>query len=368
MTNESNQNYAVGNSENRVNGDFTIRPLTTSIDIKTLRQLMGSWHSYGLSDTQIRKMLHLYFGEPAWMDLGKTYPRNNFSRIAEGMKFRTKQDFIEVLLRCKGFGIIWKNPTAAKTASNLLAFYTPIWHEMSNEENIKMQEMQENLHPSGGYIYQDNYLYYYNNKKKYIKKNNNQYDSSLQDAEKSARDAESITAAAQQLIRYIATNTDAYANVVKPINEMTLQLMPELPFDPSSSCPATDATVRFINEHLYPYILQHGERLMHIRTLQGQSCWLANLIKKDFMMKKISIAVNDARRYLARHPQERLRANRSDNGLEYQDPETGQRFYDTLLPDGTRKQHRIPQEAPPREQPDTVWSKHQKAWVKEIKP
>ena len=176
-----------------------------------------------------------------------------------------------------------------------------------------------------------------------------------------------ITAAAQQLIRHIATDPDAYANVVKPINEMTIRLMPELTIDPSAACPATDATVRFINQHLYPYILQHGERLMGINSLIGQSCWLANLIKKEFMMQKISTAVNETRRYLAQHPQEKMRANRSENGLEYQDPDTGQRFYDTLMPDGTRKQHRIPPGAPPRTQPDTVWSKYQKAWVKEVK-
>lgn len=42
--------------------DFTIKPLTTSIDIITERQLLASWASAGLSDSQILKMLKLYFG------------------------------------------------------------------------------------------------------------------------------------------------------------------------------------------------------------------------------------------------------------------------------------------------------------------
>ena len=399
MTNESNQNYAVGNNENRVNGDFTISPLTTSIDIKTLRQLMGSWHTAGISDSRMKKMLTLYFGEPAWMDMNKTYPYQNFYNMAKDLNFHSKTELLDMVIHCKGFGYIWKNNNMPHIPSNLLAFYTPIWHVAmeESEETESVSNAQEDLAADDGTYKNPTNVARYNSlydniykKKNNKKKNISKYVSALhlsdsatqqeninaqhqqtittQQAITTTQQQQVITAAAQQLIRYIATNTDAYAKVVKPINEMTLQLMPELPFDPSSSCPATDATVRFINEHLYPYILQHGERLMHIRTLLGQSCWLANLIKKDFMMKKISIAVNDTRRYLARHPQERLRANRSDNGLEYQDPETGQRFYDTLLPDGTRKQHRIPQEAPPREQPDTVWSKHQKAWVKEIKP
>ena len=52
---------------------YTIQPLTTCIDIKTERRLIASWHTSGLTDTQIRKMLMLYFGEPAWMNQQKLY-------------------------------------------------------------------------------------------------------------------------------------------------------------------------------------------------------------------------------------------------------------------------------------------------------
>lgn len=41
--------------------DFTIKPLTTSVDIITERQLLASWARAGLSDSQILKMLKLYF-------------------------------------------------------------------------------------------------------------------------------------------------------------------------------------------------------------------------------------------------------------------------------------------------------------------
>ena len=40
---------------------YTIQPLTTSIDIETERRLIASWHTCRLTDTQIRKMLMLYF-------------------------------------------------------------------------------------------------------------------------------------------------------------------------------------------------------------------------------------------------------------------------------------------------------------------
>ena len=88
---------------------YTIQPLTTCIDIKTERRLIASWHTSGLTDTQIRKMLMLYFGEPAWMNQQKLYDSYRFSEIATGLKFRSKEDFLDILLKCTGFGRIWKN-------------------------------------------------------------------------------------------------------------------------------------------------------------------------------------------------------------------------------------------------------------------
>jgi len=368
MTNETtDKNNCVNNSVNNcVSDGFTIRPLTTTIDIKTLRQLLGSWLRNGVKYGEIPRILILYLGEPAWMNQSKEYPIVMFGEIARGLKFRSRQDFIETIIKCKGFSFIWKDEQHGHQPGNLFAFYTPIWHignedgSEIQEEEAKMEEakMEEdavcNLPNCKRYI---NNYYINNNIKKNIKKKDIIYNTVCNLA-----NCAEIEAAAQQLISYIATNPDAYANVVKPINELTLRLMPELSLDPSSSCPATDATTRFINEHLYPYILQHGENLMSIGTLLGQSCWLANLIRKDFMVQKIATAVNDTRRYLAQHPQERIRANRSDNGLEYIDPETGQRFYDTLLPDGSRKQHRIPSDAPTRPSDSAIWNKFAKKW------
>ena len=62
--------------------DFTIKPLTTSIDIITERQLLASWARAGLSDSQILKMLKLYFGEPAWMSMSKIYDSSSEAKTA----------------------------------------------------------------------------------------------------------------------------------------------------------------------------------------------------------------------------------------------------------------------------------------------
>lgn len=341
---------------------FTIKPLTTSIDIMAQRRLLGAWRASGLTDTQMRKMLMLYLGEPAWMDIGKTYPCNNFCAIATGLRFNCKNEFLKTLLRCKGFGFIWKDSAQPHQPANLLAFYTPIWH-VEREEDMGDSPNSPGKNSPGEVQYNslnDNII---NIKKKNNKKKNiSKYASALRPENLTEQQLQVVTSAARQLISHIATNPDAYAAVVSPINEATLKLMPELLLDTTQRCPATLATTRFINEHLYPYILSHGERLLSIPTLEGQSCWLRNLINCDFMQKKISIAVNDTRRHLAQNHTETLRQCRPRSPHEYEDKASGQRFYDTPMADGSLRQHRIPTGAAPRPSASATWSKFTHKW------
>ena len=158
MTTETNDNsggtgYSAGN-------DFTIKPLTTTVDIKLIRRLMATWHTNGLTDSNIRKILLLYFGEPAWMNLDKVYDRNMFGQIAKGMNFHSRHSFIEAILKSTGFGFIWKNKRCYHTEQNLMAFYSPIWHvakenEVENEQ-ISDENSNENMQNGVGY-------YNYNN-------------------------------------------------------------------------------------------------------------------------------------------------------------------------------------------------------------
>ena len=153
--------------------DFTIKPLTTSVDIITERQLLASWARAGLSDSQILKMLKLYFGEPAWMNTDKVYDCNMFGQIAKGLKFHNRHDFVELLIRCKGFGFIWKDDEGRHADRNLLAFYTPIWHEPQvedmNSEDFSVGNGNDSAgNEQAGFCYNNN-IY---NKKKNIKKKN----------------------------------------------------------------------------------------------------------------------------------------------------------------------------------------------------
>ena len=194
------------------------------------------------------------------------------------------------------------------------------------------------------------------------KKENNYYSSAPKIQNFSPEQKKRINAAALTLINYIATDQDAYTNIVETINETTLKLMPELYIDKKAACPATMATRQFFNAYLYPYLLEHSERMMKIPTLLGQSCWIKNLIQKDFMQKKISAAVSDTRLYLMQHAAEMIRQNRPISAYEYQDKATEQRFYDVRNKDGTIKQIRIPNEAPPRPSDSAAWNKFAKKW------
>lgn len=337
---------------------YTIQPLTTCIDIKTERRLIASWHTSGLSDVQIRKMLMLYFGEPAWMNLQKLYDCNSFSQIATGLRFRSRQEFVELLLRCAGFGFIWKNKEEPHTGKNLLAFYTPIWHVCDEKDMVNEQDSDENLQDNLGYINNNIYIIKKNNKKKNISK----YVSPSYLANSPEHEKE-VEAAAKELIHYIGTNPDAYAKVVKPVNDITQKANPDLFTNPGDACPSNMATNIFFNNYLYPYLLTHSERMMKIQDILGRSCWLANLIKYDFMQKNIMRAVNDATKYLKLHAAEMMRQYRPISNFEYQDKASKQRFYDTARSDGTQEQHRIPQDAAPRPSSNAAWNKFSHTWV-----
>lgn len=402
------------NNTTSYGGDFTIKPLTTSIDFKTERQLIAAWSMAGLSDSQIIKMLKLYFGEPAWMNIDKVYDCNMFGQIAKGLKFHNRHDFVELIIRCKGFGFIWMNDKERHTDRNLLAFYTPTWHEPKveemNSEDFHAGDKKDSTAANGkdlsgneqvllkneqvSFRYYDNNIY---NKKKNIKKKNiSPYTSGNQlarvgnlTAEQTTGQAAGQTAAqtamqasapsrqnlaeyqqlvdttARALLAYVRTNPDAYANVVKPVNDATEKMMVGLYSDPDAACPTNIATNQFFNSYLYPYLLNNSNRMMSIHTIEGQSCWLKNLINQDFMQKKILQAIADTKVYLAQHPGEMIRQNRPFSKFEYQDPESKQRFYDTLLPDGSIAQHRIPLDAPPRPSDQATWSKFTHEWKTE---
>lgn len=170
---------------------------------------------------------------------------------------------------------------------------------------------------------------------------------------------------ARALLAYVRTNPDAYANVVKTVNDATEKMMVGLYSDPDAACPTNIATNQFFNSYLYPYLLNNSNRMMSIHTIEGQSCWLKNLINQDFMQKKILQAIADTKVYLAQHPGEMIRQNRPFSKFEYQDQESKQRFYDTLLPDGSIAQHRIPLDAPPRPSEQATWSKFTHEWKTE---
>lgn len=211
MTTQTNDNsggtgYSAGN-------DFTIKPLTTTVDIKLIRRLMATWHTNGLSDSNIRKILLLYLGEPAWMDLNKVYPCGNFYNIAKSFHFNCKTSFLKTLMSCKEFGYIWKDKRKVHDATNLLAFYTPIWHKEDKEDMMSedgsnlsdnsrtTEDSTQNTENSARY----NSLYDNIIKKNIKKKENNYYSSAPKNSEFFSRTEEANQCRcpdAHQLHRY----------------------------------------------------------------------------------------------------------------------------------------------------------------------
>ena len=237
------------------------------------------------------------------------------------------------------------------------------------------ENLSKNEQASFGYYYNNIY-----NKKKNIKKKNiSPYTSGSQVARIDNKTAEQTAAASSQnlaeyqqlvettarnLIAYVATAPDAYANVVKPIDEFTGKEINGLYTDPDAACPANKATACFFNNYVFPYILKNSKRMMTISSLEGQSHWLKNLINLEFMRKNLMRAIADTRKELERNPQEMQRQNRPLSKFEYQDKASGQRFYDApSQQNGALVQYRIPADAPPRPSALAIWNKFSHSWM-----
>lgn len=340
------------------NSTYTLKPIATEIDICWQRQLLGAWHTAGLSDTQRLKMLKLYFGMPEWMDLNKIYPCHRFCQIAKGLKIRNTLDFLKTLLRCKGFGLIWKNPEKKHEPKNLFGFYSPLWH-IAKEAEINGNE--EEMQPQNGECNPDcTVLNIENKKKNYNKKKNFSYNVSQCNPDYNQTEVNRmIVADARQLFEFFATDNDAYTRIVKPINEQTERILPNLFTDSSQPHPMNIATTQFFNAYLWPYVLRHSTQLWNKNNCLDRSYWIENLIKLEFMQQNIYRACTDVEQQLARDHLLRIRQNRPLSPHEYQDQDSAQRFYDG---NHGAQQKRIPAEAPPRPSATAEWNKFAKEW------
>ncbi len=348
---------------------YTLHPLTDEIDICWERQLLGAWHSAGLTDSLRLKMLKLYFGVPEWMDLNKIYPYHMFFQIAKGLKIRSTTDFLLILLRCKGFGLIWKDPNQEKVPRNLWGFYSPLWHLAKDAEmNIDSDDSQPQEAESTperttlNIEYNDSVKKNYNKKKDYSK-----YVTQCTPEYSHAEIDKKVVEDAKSLFNYFATDEDAYNRIVKFVNEQSEKILPSLFIDTSLAHPMNLATTHFFNTYLWPYVLRHSKQLWSAKNNLGRSFWIENLIKKDFMQQNIYRACTDIERQLADDNLLRIRQNRPISVFEYQDQESGQRFYDipaaSVAQEGRAcEQRRIPVDAPPRPSGNAVWNKFAKEW------
>lgn len=346
---------------------FTICAISNSIGCNDLRRIIARWHTNGVTDHQILKILGIYLGVAEWMNLDKLYPCYNFGDIAKGLGFKSKTDFLEVLLLATGFGLIWKDRRKGKTPANLEAFYTPLWHVAKEEEiNGENNGEKEGKFPELRMLDYDNNL-----KKKYIKKKNeniSKYASAPYSGNSDRETTRIIEQKARALFNFIITDEDAYQRIVKPLNEKMQQKVSNLYTDASQHHPINEGARHFLNSYLWPYVLKNGAtKLLSTKSTYGNSFWIENLLKFDFMQKFIDQAAADMNRKLIQSPGMLIRQNRPISPFEYQDPETGQRLYDeTQMKDGQQLtlQHRIPKEAPPRPSEKARWNKFAKGWDK----
>ena len=321
------------------------------LDNVTLRQLLGSWKRAGLSYAQIFKMQKLYLGETGWMDQKGEYPRNNFYEVARGLKFDSVSELIACIKRCKGFGLVWMCKQHDRI-DNLLGLFSELWYVPSKDEDVTYSAV----------CCRDNNNYN-NINNKYSYKDNNINGSSQRSAEQ----------ALSEFLLYLTADSGAYDAIVKPINERTEQMMPELKVEEgdvsqgdggqqAQARPVNAATQVFLKKYLGGYFIGQGNRFTNGTNI-GRKIWVQNLMRYPFMQRNIANAVADVRAELSRNAMLLARGYHPLSPHEYKDKLSGQRFYDRIDPeDGSTIVEHIPDDAPPRPSAEARWDKFDKKW------
>ena len=350
------------------------------LDTTALRQVLGSWKRAGLSYAQIYKMQKLYLGETGWMDQQGEYPRNNFYEIAMGLKFKSISEMITCAKRCKGFGFVWMGKQHDKI-DTLSCIFSELWHEPSEGEEITYPEV----------FRRDNNNININNN---ISSNNKYINGGTPPS------AEQVYS---EFLLFLVSDQGAYDAIVKPINEQTERMMPELRVEssapsstssaPSASAsssasasasapvsapsstssapgqaalppnphPVNVATSLFLKKYLGQYMVSQGRKFVN-STHVGRRIWVQNLMRYAFMQRNVANAVTDVRAQMQNDALVIARGYRPLSQFEYTDRQSGRRFYDRLDEQGKSTVELIPQEAPPRPAEHAVWDRFGKAW------
>ena len=334
------------------------------LDATALRQVLGSWKRAGLSYAQIYKMQKLYLGVTAWMDQQGEYPRNNFYEVAKGLKFNSIVELVACVKRCKGFGFVWMSKQHDKI-DGLLGIFSELWHEPSEGEDITYSAV----------CCDDN-----NN----ININNNISSNNKYNIYRSAQlSAEQLYS---EFLLYLVSDQGAYDAIVKPINEQTERMMPELRVEPtglasasgqqssasgqpsapgqqpsSNPRPVNVATSLFLKNYLGQYMISQGRKFTN-GTHAGRKIWVQNLMRYPFMQRNVANAVADVRAQMQTDALVIARGYHPMSKYEYTDRMSGKRFFDHIDAEGKTIVELIPQEAPPRPSADAVWDRFGKAW------
>ena len=342
------------------------------LDTIALRQVLGSWKRAGLSYAQIYKLQKLYLGETGWMDLQGVYPRNNFYEIAMGLKFKSISEMITCAKRCKGFGFVWMGKLHDKIDA-LSGIFSELWYEPSKDEEITYPEV----------FRRDNNNININNN---ISSNNKYINGGTPPS------AEQVYS---EFLLYLVSDQGAYDGIVKPINEQTERMMPELRVEQSgqqvqpggasglqvdasaqqvgASAQQVDASVQpnlrpvnaatelFLRKYLGQYMVSQGRKFVN-GTHVGRKIWVQNLMRYPFMQRNVANAVADIRAQMQNDALVIARTYHPLSKFEFTERNSGRRFYDR--PDGQGKTtvELIPQEAPPRPSALALWDRFGKEW------
>ena len=347
---------------------MAIKALKQSVSISEMQKMIHQWKRRGVNDPTITKLLDLYLGIPAYMNIKGIYPLCNFYDIRLSLRFSYTSALVAAVTNCRSFGMIWD-----EAHTKVIAFYSPLWYHKEDRnpmESPQDSEQKTPQDPAQDSAFNSNILYNINNiyppedSRKGVPTGNEVQNPEETDHAKTPSEIPPETPDGDKTSPSPSPATDFFHRLNASPEEKQRVLVPlinSIAAGHNYTRPrALQGLVILVNQFLIPYFDSDPRFSRNSHT--GRIIWLQNLMKTRHGQSLLEQAIARLGSELCKDLEEKrkkLREFRPVSPFEWKDPDKDIRYYDDPI-DGKVE---IPENAPPRPTSTAIWNVLSEEWV-----
>lgn len=321
---------------------MAIKALKQTVSISEMQKMIHQWKKRGINDPTITKLLDLYLGMPAYMNIQGMYPLCNFYDIRLSLRFAYTSTLITAVTNCQSFGMVWDD-----THTKIIAFYSPLWHQKKKETpQDSAQKTPQDLAFNNNIIYNINNIYPPEDSRK--------GDPDGKHTPDKAENTKADPSPATEFFHRLNTTPEDKKQVLVPIID-------RIAAGRNYTRPrALQTLVILVNRFLIPHFDSNPR--FDKSTHTGRIIWLKNLMKTSRGQAMLEQAAARMGQEVEKELEEKRRTRRAFRPIspaEWKAPDSGTRYYDDPI-DGKVE---IPGDAPPRPTETAIWNVLSHEWI-----